>query len=355
MGFIQWLENAISFIQKSQHRHQTAGETIRKIGEKKENENKLTQKINKKTLSQKIAGVDSGFIHQSFHSFDLMMLRTVGVCFEYKEGKLVQTKYYPKAFDLPQPIIDQRGLEREEFGRFVSLTRLQSEIQTGIQLIQEFKPQTLFLDGSIIPHPADKPAKESPLNELYKETIQLFETLYETSEKNNCFLIGSIEDSRSNRLIEIIREEWLSEKEKNMEGIEKMNDSPLMDNVLKEKERSMAFTIAKNNSKHPIIMDFQKKWGEKMLACYIKPSKWDFPLRIEFLQKGEKEETADWAASIAFSQSSLHKEYAYPAVLIEADLRAGLKQEEISMVTDQLFSKIGRHNIHSKRRDKRPF
>ena len=362
MGFLQWLENAISFIRKSQDNHETIGQAVRKLKEKPLKTNarplpelNLTKKILEKKITGKVCGVDSGFAHQSFHSLDLMMLRTVGVCFEYEEGKLKETKYFPKAFDMPQPIVDQRGLEKEEFGKFVSLTRLQAEIENAISLIETFKPGTLFLDGSIIPHPADKPSNGSELHGLYKEVVQTFEKLYQTSEENNCLLIGSVEDSRSSRLSEIIQEEILPAQNITIEGIEKMHDSPLMDKVLQARERSMAFSLGKNNTKHPILVDFEEKWKNNLFACYIKPSQWDFPLRIEFFKKGTVEESADAAASVTCAQSSFHKEYAYPSVLIEADLRAGLKPEEINMVSDQIFSKLGRHTIHHKRRDKRPF
>jgi hypothetical protein len=362
MGFLQWLENAISFIRKSQDKHETIGQAVRKLKGKPLKTNaqplpelNLTKKIIEKTITGKVCGVDSGFAHQSFHSLDLMMLRTIGVCFEYEEGKLKQTSYFPKAFDLPQPIVDQRGLEREEFGKFVSLTRLQSEIENAIALIEKFKPQTLFLDGSLIPHPADKPNNDSELHELYQKVVQTFEKLYQVCEEKNCLLIGSVEDSRSTRLSEIIREELLPAQQMTIEGMEKMHDSPLMDKVLQAGERSMVFSIGKNHSKHPILMDINEKWKNNLFACYIKPSRWDFPLRIEFFKKEKIEESADLAAGIASAQSSFHREYAYPSVLIEADLRAGLKPEEISMVSDQIFSKLGRHTIHHKRRDKRPF
>lgn len=129
-----------------------------------------------------------------------------------------------------------------------------------------------------------------------------------------------------------------------------------MDKVLHAGERSIAFRVAEDIMKHPILMDYPSEWGARMHASYIKPSPWDYPLRIEFFSGKEGlTAAADAAASQAFAQSSLHKEYAYPSVLIEADMRAGLKPEEVDLVSDKIFSKIGRHTIHLRRRDRRPF
>jgi hypothetical protein len=54
-----------------------------------------------------------------------------------------------------------------------------------------------------------------------------------------------------------------------------------------------------------------------------------------------------------FALSSLHKEYSYPSVLIEADLRAGLNETDISVVYDKLIDKLG-PKVRM-RRNSRPF
>ncbi len=360
MGFLQLLENVVSHIQNTQKRHLQMGKAIReKAGKEFANngngemkEKKLSCPIQKHVLNEKIAGVDSGFVSQSFYALDLMMLRSCGVCFTYEKGKMVKTQYVPESFSLPDPIVNTSGLEREEFHKFVSLTRLQAETQNAIELIQKTKPTALFLDGSLILHPMDKPSNDSKLKKEYEKTIQEFVQLYKTAEKNDCLLIGAIEDSRSTRLSEWIHENVLEYKEKK----EVLHDAPLLDNVLSAGERSMAFPYAENPGKHPILADFPSEWATKIHACYLKPSQWDYPLRIEFLSDRKNiSENANTASKYAYAQSNLHKEYAFPSVLIEADLRAGLKQEEVELVADKIFSKIGRHSVHLRRRNRRPF
>ncbi|MEK6902562.1 MAG: hypothetical protein AABX02_03175, partial [archaeon] len=123
MGFLQLLENVITHIQGTQDRHEKLGKTIKEKAEqpiagsmgKGVGENTLTIPIRKIILNGKMGGTDSGFAAQSFYSLDLMMLRTCGVFFSYEKGKMIQTKYYPESFSLPEPIVNTNGLEREEF------------------------------------------------------------------------------------------------------------------------------------------------------------------------------------------------------------------------------------------------
>lgn len=361
MGFLQFLENVVTHIQGMQERHETIGQNIRRQATSplsthpKEPlpENQLAYPLRSIELTGKMGGVDSGFASQSFYSIDLMMLRTCGACMEYENGKMVKTKYHPETFSLPDPIVNTQGLEREEFHKFVSLTRLQAEVQNAIELIEKNKLNVCFIDGSLIPHPMDKPPSDSLLNGEYHRTIQLFTKLYETAEKNNCTLIGAIEDSRSTRL-----GEWIEANLGTMSGIkqEKLHDVPLMDKVLHAQERSIVFPLTETLSKHVILQDFPEKWARKLYACYLKPSQWDYPLRIEFVCDGKDAAThAQTCAEIAFAQSKLHKEYAFPTVLIEADMHAGLRQEEVELVSDKILSKLGRHTIRMRRRDRRPF
>ncbi len=360
MGFLQLLENAITYIQRVQRRHDQLGLTLRENGKKGMNgnghektlEKTISQPITKTLNEGKIAGVDSGFAGQSFYSLDLMLLRTTGACFTYEKGKLASSLYHPETSSLPEPIINTQGLEREDFHKFVSLTRLQAEIQCATEIIEKDKPNACFIDGSLILHPMDKPSAESALGKEYEKTIAAFVKLYHTAEKNACTLIGAIEDSRSTRLAELLHEQQMITMEKN----EVLSDVSLLDKALNAGERSIVFSLAENKEKHAILNDFPANWAAQLHACYVKPSQWDYPLRIEFVCTPEKAvEMANRASSIAYAQSAVHKDYAFPSVLIEADLRAGLKQEEVELVSDKILSKLGRHTLRLKRRDRRPF
>ena len=360
MTFAQLLEKVVNYIQNHQTTREKAGKSIRHAftqnGSPSPPEGQISYKINPLMLQGSIAGVDSGFISQSYYAMDLLLIHAHAVCFTYEKGKVVQTRYLPESFPLPEPIVNEQGLERDEFHKFVSLTRMQHEMKLGKEIIEKFKPEYLFIDGSLIPLNGDKPSNESKLRGDYAKTIEAFVQLYESAEKNNCTLIGTIEDCRSERLKELLKERMRLQNDVPIEGIDLLQDAPLMDKALNAGERSMAFTFTNDVRKHSILMDFPQKWAEKLHACYVKPSQWDYPIRSEFLSaSNELTLNADKIAQLVHAQSCLHKEYAFPSVLIEADLRAKLKPEEVEMVSDKIFSKIGRHSIHFRRRDRRPF
>jgi hypothetical protein len=104
-------------------------------------------------------------------------------------------------------------------------------------------------------------------------------------------------------------------------------------------------------------MDFEEKWSKSVHAFYLKPVAFDRPLRVEFLHTPGQNISghASEIASIVFSQSCMHREYAYPAILIEADLHARLHPDEIELVYDKILNKLGKGFKLRLRRDYRPF
>jgi hypothetical protein len=175
--------------------------------------------------------------------------------------------------------------------------------------------------------------------------------LYEISAKKKCALIGCVEDSRGNRWRSILQESL------GIEELEEYHDAVLLNELLSKGERSFVFSYTKKPSEHPILNEFRQEWQDKIFAFYIKPSQFDFPLRVEFLnpEGSRPEKRVEEIAGIVLAQSSMHKEYAFPAVLIEADLRARLRPEEINLVKDRLLDKLGRNALILRRRDRRPF
>ncbi|MCX6769518.1 MAG: hypothetical protein NT051_02440 [Candidatus Micrarchaeota archaeon] len=123
--------------------------------------------------------------------------------------------------------------------------------------------------------------------------------------------------------------------------------------MLEEGERTCAFTYSSASTKHPILGDLGS-WSEKILSFYLKPVQGDRPLRVEFLS-GQK--TFGEIASLIHSLSCIHKSYAYPAILIEADLRAALSPDDFERAYGSLFSRLGKNSpsLMRLRRNTRPF
>jgi hypothetical protein len=308
-------------------------------------------------LNHKIAGTDSGFIGKRMHSIDIILIKTVSAIFSYKKNKLKKAEYFPSPSSFPKPFISSNVLENDEFLCNKSLLRLKEEISCSKQVIEKFNPDYCFIDGSIIPQYADKPRKDSELNENYSHIIELFQSLYKTAEENECTLIATVEDSRGSRFRSIIQK--ILEKRDLIDSSELNSffDSSLLHYLLSINERSFCFNYSSSIKEHPILSDFKEKYSSKIKAFYLKPSLLDRPLRIEFLHtKKNLTEYCNEIASITLSLSSLHKEYAYPSVLIEADLSARLKQNEIEILFNKIQDKLGRENAFlALRRNSRPF
>src|SRR3989338_4833062 len=319
-------------------------------------EESLAYPVNLKEFSGRIAGIDSGFIGQNFSSMDLILVRAMAAIFNYVNGSLAKADYFPNFFKFPDPIILTDSLERDEFNCSKSLHRLREEVSLSRKVIEKFKPEFLFIDGSIVPQHADKPRSDSSINKLYGEVLSCFQSLYESAEKNNCELIACVEDSRGTRFSALLQKEILNSLKVDSHLLDNCFDSVLLDYFLEKGERRFCFSYSSKKEKHPILNDMHEKWSEKIHCFYLKPSKYDRPLRVEFLSsKEELKEKAERISETVLALSSLNREYAYPSILIEADLRARLKPEEINIVVDNLINKAGRQFFIQQRRDKRPF
>ncbi|MCX8197252.1 MAG: DNA double-strand break repair nuclease NurA [Candidatus Micrarchaeota archaeon] len=330
----------------SQERQQLASK-LRQI-QQLENllEERLYYKVESMRIDAKVAAVDCGIVGEELHGFDFLVCRTAGVVFEYENGSPKKHSYYPSS--LPKAHYDvMGGLENYEIAWHKGLVRLKSELSCAQEIVAKFQPDYLLLDGSIAPLVSDKPNEESGLFSLYQEVVQLYRKLYEQCFQSGCTLCGIIKDSRSRRFVELLGQiDFAKEKLRNA------TDSSFLFFLLNEGERTAAFRYSSSPSKHQVLKDLGE-WAEKIASFYLRPAKEDRPLRVEFLA-GPK--TFSQIASFVHSLSCLHKAYAYPAILIEADLRAALDPEEFERAYSRLFSRLNSNPLLFRlRRRTRPF
>ena len=302
-------------------------------------------------LNLKVAAADGGILAQEFHGFDLLMTRAVAVMFSYENSKLASHAYHPSA--LPESEMEVTyTMDTHEFNRFKSLFRLKKEIQTALEGCERFSPDYMLLDGSIVPQISDKPGpgEEEP-RKLYDEIIAIYSKLYSTCEAKGTRLVGVIKDSRGRRFIEIL-EKMLVEGER--ETLRRSSDTSFLSFMLKENERTASFTYSTSAKEHVVLRDL-KDWGSKIAAFYVKPVTDDRPLRIEFLLSPPSVSADEIAATIC-TLSKINKKYAYPAALIEADLRAAMDPNDLDRAYKDLFVRTGLRSAMMKlRRDSRPF
>lgn len=304
-------------------------------------------KAEKTSFSGSAAAVDGGLLAQEFHGFDLVLSRAVGVRFDYENGKLTGHAYHPSPTP-PTELDALSSLDLHDFNLHKSLFRLKKELSCALECVKIWKPSVLFMDGSLVPQSQDKPPAESGLLALYEEVLKQYAELFKATGEGNTLLLGVIKDSRGKRFCELLRKAYPG----NGTAFAQANDSNFLHHLLQKGERTVAFRYTQNAQEHQVVKDL-KEWGNRLGVFYLKPSEDDRPLRVEFINVPGALEKAVNAAS---ALSSINKRYAYPAVLIEADMRAAMNPIELERAFKSLQTRAGKTpSLLSLRRDERPF
>jgi len=288
----------------------------------------LAVPVSRSPVTGSVCAVDGGLLAQRMHGADIVVVRAVGVNFIYQNSKLKTFSHHPSRS--PQFEVElKNSLDEHGANAFRSLVRLRHELACAVSMIEKFSPDALFIDGSLLPVPSDRPADGSGLSTQYAEVLALYGKLVDSAKAKNCLLCGVIKDSRSRKLSERL-------------GFS-CSDSLLCNFLLDEGERTQAMPYFEAN---PPSKDLAAL-GKNISAFYLKPSKSDLPLRIELLGK-----EVDKAASLVCSLSSISENFAYPAVLVEADMCAALDPREMEPIEGALLSLSG---LRPLRRNSRPF
>lgn len=306
------------------------------------------------SINGNICAVDGGLLAQEMYGIDLLVGRAVSINFSYSDSKLVTSDYFPNSF--PEPSYEVKmGLDEHEIMLYRTLFRLDLEISSAISAVEKFHPRAVILDGSIVPLATDKPSENGnhEVFEKYQEVIGKYGMLYNLckSGANGTLLLGITKDSRGRRFMDIAGKEAGG----------RWPDSVFLNHFLKEKERTFAMKYSANPSKHAVLRDL-KDYADSICLFYLKCFNEDRPMRVEFLggtsmdaNSGASDRAIKFneIASIAYSLSAINKSYAYPAVLIEADLRAALDPIEMERALKTLSS-LSEH-VQPLKRNSRPF
>jgi hypothetical protein len=299
----------------------------------------------------KIAGVDGGIVKRSLHGFDLVMARAAGVCFSYSGGKVAKAEYFPMRMPEPE-LFALETLTELDWVHSASIIRQKLEIRAALATAEKFRPALLLLDGSIVPHYADRPAKNSKVRESFDELIALYNGLFSFCSENGIMLAGVVEDSRGTRFCELAGKKLASDDQNEWarNALANARDTGLLFWMLEEGERTFAFPYSDidERDEHPLAQEFGSFAG-RIFTFYLKTAKFDRPVRVDFMG-GESD--ADQFASRILAISSHHASYGFPSVLIEADQAAKMEESAIESVCDQIAAASG---VMRLRRDSRPF
>ncbi|MFH8092953.1 MAG: DNA double-strand break repair nuclease NurA [Candidatus Aenigmatarchaeota archaeon] len=304
----------------------------------------------------KVAGIDGGLAKESLHGIDLIFIKAIGVVFKFKKGKLEEVSYHPKPW--PQPILNLvfDPFSELEFEMNSNMQRQINEVEIACETLEKFRPDLLLMDGSIIPHYVYKPEPSSPLFQIYQYMITSYKKLFSLASENKTILAGIIEDSRGTRFCEILVRELgsLPEIREARVLLEKTKDTNLLSYTLEPKERTFPFPYSSEPTTHPILREFGE-FSSKIQSFYLKATQFDRPIRVDFLCNSNVSEISDKISSVILSTSN-NNSYAFPSVLIEADLRVRFSTKEAKDYIVYFLNKLTNlPAMFELRRKKRPF
>lgn len=353
------LDKVVEEVRGLEEKRSRLGEFIREIkgteiGGKDVLENRVAVPVTPDPLRKStIMGVDGGLLKQAYHAVDLILTRSVGVSFSFNNGDLGQVDYFPDAFPSPSLTVISDSHTLRDFDLASSLERVHSEARMLVEMSKK-EGDLLLADGSIVLHPMDKPKGTSHLSRKYEGIIALYRELF----SSGMLLAGVIEDSRSKRVSDILAESVLGQisdaRVSQLAGILKSTrDSNLLFHVLKEGERSFVFRYAEEESL--ALKDFGNEAGN-IYSFYLRTTGFDRPLRIDYYAKKDPIKTADRIASFLLPISSHNEQYGFPSVLVEADSKARLREEELDIVHSYIVDRVGLvSSLYKLRRNARPF
>ncbi len=286
-------------------------------------------------LNLRVGAVDTSIVSQEFHAFDLIITKTVGVVFEYRDGKLYKHEYIPSPF--PAENVHTHGsMDLLELSQYRNIVRLKEEI--GLAHKVAGMCDLMLIDGSLAPLPGDRPANKDMRGE-YDELLGLYMQLFERHEQK---LAGVVKDSRSKRVME----EYGAILDASV--MANSTDSTLLDMVLKKGERTKTLTYSKDAKTNPVLKDLLP-YSERLNVSYIKAGRNDRPVRIEFF--GENSDIVN----TLYSLCAINDNYSYPAVLIDVDLRALIDPKAVERIYHEIEIAPFLKDSRLLRRNSRPF
>lgn len=352
-------EGAISeIVQRLKEQECKKREVVKKLEKLKVEPESLFRTV--ETVSPKevaIGAVDGGMAQYSLHGLDLIMLRAVAVLFRYRGRRLEQVEYRPSELPSLQVIPITEPIDAHELGVLAGMRRQRAELEAAAEALEGGGVDVFLLDGSVVPQYVERYPRERIAFEEYEKLIRSYVRLYEACADAGVLLAGVVKDSRGRRFIEVLLKDVLPScgglDERDMEVLKRSRDTALLDHVLKQGERTFTFSYAENPASY--VLSDLGKWGQRVHAFYFKTVPFDAPIRVEFLETEEgAPKTADRIASLLLSLSSSNEAFGLPPVLIEADLRARLRENDTYSVRDWILNQVGGFRPEL-RRDRRPF
>jgi len=331
-------ENVVCrLIESLREREKQQQEILQKLfGSFRRNPRKMRVKVSR-FVPQKlcVVGVDGGMAQFSLRASDVVFLKSIASVFHYVGGKLLNSTYFPSETPVLNILGIHEPVDHLKLEVLVGMERQINEIRTARRFVEKNGADLLLLDGSVVPQYAGG-YRNSLLEEEYCKLIEEYVALYKVCVRKGIFLAGFVKDGRGKRFLEeLLSSVELEEADRKI--LENSRDSLFLNSVIDVGERTKSIPYAKDGG----ILDRLDEWKDHIYLFYMKSSPLDIPFRVEFVEPGGDEElTASCLASWILFLSSFSEELTTPPVLLEADFRARMREEEVAGFRNQILSLI---------------
>ena len=320
-----------------------------------------------------IAAVDGSFVRQCYTNFEFSLFRAISVLYTF-HGQGVEIEYFPEI----------NGMQNYQLSRIlnnttdhiassqVSIDRAFMEVSLVNDMITKHKKEInmIILDGSILTEPLNllsNAGENTDLMKKYSNLVKEYKKLYNICDIRKIDLVGVVKDTRSSTFRKLLSRR-IPQVLSKMGGspltkidyrklLQYFSDLDLFHRLLKVGDRSCVFSInSSGNSWMPRqleILNSELNLKNNFLhdymfyACYLKPVKYDFPIRIEFHQNKHNLNPSSLQKKIKriteyiLPLSSKFEDFAIPIPQIEAHLRAKLSHNDLDMIIHLLNRHIG--------------
>ena len=341
--------------------------------------------LKKKITSANIRGlnvvsVDGSSVVKKFMNVDFSFLKAIAVKYYFIKNQSSKIDYFPDIAGFNNYNVQGTYLNREEnaVDAKISMDMTFMEINLLNKLIEKKRDiDLIIIDGSVVIMPINLLfAKDSEISKKYDNLLKEYQKLYINCNERGIILIGSIKDTRTSALTNLLRSsiQMLKPNTTKLTDFIKINyrqiidyfsDLDLFNRVLNKSERSCIFNCKKDLDKirdTGIKKEIPYYFPQSFYAFYLKTAIHDTPCRIEFFMNEnhtlkEASEKADLISSILLPISSLNEYYGLPIPQIEAHRRAVFKPQEINLLFNNLSRTLSSYGVSllEKRRTRRPF